>query len=552
LSLPLLMAVLLVSAPTVGFAGGERGGAGVAGPALDCEDVENDFDEWGRDIVAWRQRPDGTRERVPVEELLELVYYSEANSVTIKEARRRFGIQDASGVFQRRLWNELGDRFAGMWIQHEPVFGVFVAALPGDMAQVKELLEAEAFCGDAELVEARSTIADLRSLTARVREASPVRIGTGIGVHGKVYKARAYVAGGASRQRLEKALAEAGLFPNPDLVVVTVAGLDETLPGPGLDPDPGPGGDRTPAPSLRAPQRRAGPDRYATAVEISKGLFSPGVDVAYVATGATYPDVLAGGAASGGDGPILLVAEDSIPEAAAAELKRLKPKRVVVLGGEAAVSQAVLSALQGYTSREVTRLSGPDRYSTAAAVSAEHFDPGVEVAFVATGEDFPDALAAGPAAAELGGPILLTQKDKLPAATTSELKRLQPKSIVILGGTAVVSSSVESTLRGYTSGETTRLSGPDRYSTAAAVSGHVFKPGVPFAYVATGEGFPDALAGGAAGALAGAPVLLVKKDSIPEATSAELERLQPKSIVVIGGEAAVSETERNALAAYGR
>ena len=70
------------------------------------------------------------------------------------------------------------------------------------------------------------------------------------------------------------------------------------------------------------------------------------------------------------------------------------------------------------------------------------------------------------------------------------------------------------------------------------------------ALVATGEDFPDALAGGADGALKGGPVLLVAKDSIPEATVAELRRLKPKQVIVLGGESAVSEKVRNALADY--
>jgi len=93
-------------------------------------------------------------------------------------------------------------------------------------------------------------------------------------------------------------------------------------------------------------------------------------------------------------GPIFLVTKDAIPAAAAAELRRLQPKRVVVLGGGAAVSASVQAALAGYTAGEVTRLSGPDRHTTGAAISRHAFGPGAPVAYIATGEDFPDALAA--------------------------------------------------------------------------------------------------------------------------------------------------------------
>ena len=77
--------------------------------------------------------------------------------------------------------------------------------------------------------------------------------------------------------------------------------------------------------------RYEGVDRYGTGVDISKRTAPPGVDVVYVATGENFPDALAGSAASGGRGPILLVTRKVIPDAVVSELKRLKPGRVVVL-----------------------------------------------------------------------------------------------------------------------------------------------------------------------------------------------------------------------------
>ncbi len=89
-------------------------------------------------------------------------------------------------------------------------------------------------------------------------------------------------------------------------------------------------------------------DRYGTAAAVSKATFSPGVPVAYIASGLNFPDALAGAAAGGYlGGPVLLV-NGHIPAVTAAELTRLQPGRIVVLGGSAAVSDAVLSALDAY------------------------------------------------------------------------------------------------------------------------------------------------------------------------------------------------------------
>ncbi len=119
----------------------------------------------------------------------------------------------------------------------------------------------------------------------------------------------------------------------------------------------------------------------------------------------------------------------------------------------------------------VTRLAGADRYETAVEISkALNPDPGagIDTAYIATGANFPDALGGGPLAASKHGPILLVPGTSIPAVVTAELTRLHPTNIVILGGTGVVSSGVETDLGTY--GAVTRLAGADRYETAVAIS----------------------------------------------------------------------------------
>jgi glucose/arabinose dehydrogenase/putative cell wall-binding protein len=189
---------------------------------------------------------------------------------------------------------------------------------------------------------------------------------------------------------------------------------------------------------------------------------------------------------------------------------------------------------------QVERLAGPDRYATAAAVSHERFPDGAGTVFVATGADFPDALAGGPAAGVAEAPILLVERDRVPAPTRTEIGRLDPDEVVILGGEGAISRAVEGELALLTASVPQRIAGADRYATAAAVSGAHFAPGVPVAYVATGAAFPDALAGAAAGAARGGPVLLTRPEGLPAVTRDELDRLEPGEIVVLGGQAAIS------------
>jgi putative cell wall-binding protein len=282
--------------------------------------------------------------------------------------------------------------------------------------------------------------------------------------------------------------------------------------------------------------RLFGADRYATATAITSSYFGSGVPVVYVAAGTTYPDALAGGpAAALQGGPLLLVAPDSIPATVAAELTRLQPQQIVLLGGTAAVSSAVESQLAGYTSGQVTRVAGADRYDTAAQL-AGRFSVGSPV-FVVDGLAFPDALAGTAAAIASHAAVLLTQPGQLPAATIAALTALQPSSITILGGTSVVSTTVETQLAAY-SASVSRIAGADRYATAAAIVTHFF-PAATQAYVTSGEQFADALAGGEVAGLRGEPLLLSSPTCVPSVTSAAEPDLT--AITLLGGTAALSD-----------
>lgn len=301
---------------------------------------------------------------------------------------------------------------------------------------------------------------------------------------------------------------------------------------------------------LSATTRTAGTNRYATSAAISRATFGAGVPVAYVASGTNFPDALSAAAAAGTlDGPVLLTRPDAVPAETAAELDRLNPARIVVVGGTTAVSASVQSALSAY-SPDVTRLQGANRYATSAAISANTFQPGVDVAFVANGSNFPDALSGAAAAGVLGGPVLLVQDDAIPPVVADELRRLGPDRIVVLGSTGVVSAEVETQLAQLTSGGVTRLGGSNRYATSAAISASTFQPGVDVVYLANGLTFPDALSGAAAAGSLGGPVLLTTANTLPSAVAAELERLDPARIVVLGGSTAVFDTVQWDASAY--
>lgn len=288
--------------------------------------------------------------------------------------------------------------------------------------------------------------------------------------------------------------------------------------------------------------RLAGADRYATAAAISRAVIPAGVPVVFVATGLDFPDSLAAGPAAGRRrAPILLTSRDGLPEPTRTELLRLKPASIVVLGGTGVVSNAVQAELDAYTAGSVTRIAGANRFATAAMISAKHFAAGAPVAYVATGRSFPDALSAGAAAAKLGGPVLLVDTADVPAVVRSELSRLRPARIVVVGGRSVVSDGVLGALDGYTTGTVTRQAGADRFATAAAISAGAF-PRAATAYLASGSGFADAVAGVPAAAIAGVPLLLSARTSVPIPTGDDLRRLDPSLVRLLGGQASLSDS----------
>jgi len=198
----------------------------------------------------------------------------------------------------------------------------------------------------------------------------------------------------------------------------------------------------------------------------------------------------------------------------------------------------------------VTRLQGKNRYETAVEVS-RRYTAGVKAVFVATGQDFPDALSAAAAAARLGGPLLLTPPTALPQVVREELHRLAPERIFIAGGVGAVSAAVENDLRRITS-DVSRLGGASRYDTGASIVESTFTA-ASHVFVATGRTFPDALAATGAAGAAAEPVILVdgSLSSLTPTTSRLISRLGAESVTIVGGPGAVSAgIERQLSSSY--
>lgn len=199
------------------------------------------------------------------------------------------------------------------------------------------------------------------------------------------------------------------------------------------------------------------------------------------------------------------------------------------------------------TTPSVSRLAGSDRFATAMAISKAAYPSGASTAYLSSGEDYADALAAGPAAAKAGGPLLLTLKNSLPGVVATEIKRLGVKKIVVTGGTGAVSDTVLSQLRSIVP-TVTRVSGQDRYSTGRAVVASAF-PSSSTVFVVSGDNYPDALAASGAAAATGAAVVLVPgtRAGLDAETQRLLDDLGAQSAILVGGTAVLSAGVESAV-----
>lgn len=192
---------------------------------------------------------------------------------------------------------------------------------------------------------------------------------------------------------------------------------------------------------------------------------------------------------------------------------------------------------------KVKRISGPDRYRTAAQVSRHGWRWSAGTVIVARGDDYADALAGVPLAYRLDAPILLTGGGRLADAARDEILRLGPARVIILGGTGAVSGAVETELAMMVR-TVERIEGGDRFETAALIASRLAAEcgaNPPAAVVAFGLNFPDALAAAAYAAVEGCPILLTLTDSLPAATAGAIADLGISSTIVAGGEAVVGE-----------
>ncbi|WP_165065820.1 cell wall-binding repeat-containing protein [Marisediminicola senii] len=352
--------------------------------------------------------------------------------------------------------------------------------------------------------------------------------------------------------------------PAPEAVTAPEgpAPVEPAAPAPATAPDPAAPDAVDPEPTATAPaaddssastglalssaaastQRFGGADRFAVAVGVS-ATYSPGVPVLYIVKGTDYPDALsAAPAAIAGGGPLLLTLPTSIPDGIRNEIRRLRPAKIVVVGGSSSVSDSVYNELAGMTP-SIVRLGGADRYEASRAVVDYAFGrTGANRIYLATGANFPDALSASSAAGNMSGGVLLVPgaNGSLDQPTLGLIDKVSPSDVVIAGGPASVSTGIESQLKGMSFPRgSMRLGGADRFEASRNINKEAFRS-ASSVFIATGHNFPDALTGAVLAGKTRAPLYVSRDSCVPRDIASDISAFAPARVNILGGLSSMS------------
>ena len=299
------------------------------------------------------------------------------------------------------------------------------------------------------------------------------------------------------------------------------------------------------ATTFAASSRLGGADRYETSAQISQNGWANGSDYVVLASGEGYADALcAAPIAKKYNAPILLTSSKTLNSTIKSEIKRLKAKNIIEIGGTASISSNIEDQLENDMSLNVTRLGGTDRYETSANVARELGD--VSDMVLTSGLGYADALSIAPIAASKGYPILLTPKNSVTNSVKSYIDshRSDSTKVYVVGGSGVIPESTLSSVP-----NPMRIFGQNRYETNVSVI-EFFKTDLNLdnVYIARGEGpngneFADALSASALAASTYAPVVLTN-NALNSITQEFIKSNLTKdtNIISIGGQASVSDS----------
>lgn len=290
----------------------------------------------------------------------------------------------------------------------------------------------------------------------------------------------------------------------------------------------------TKANAAASTSRYSGMNRYETAAKVSQDGWKANSDYAIIVNGENFPDSLAAAPlAKKHDAPILLTGADTLSPYTSSELSRLNVKNVIIIGGRGVIHQTIEDAIKA-RGIKVTRIGGADRYETALQVAAKLGKSNV-IALV-NGTNFHDGISIASIAAVKGMPIILTNKDSMPASVKKYLQaNKKADQIYVIGGTDRIS---DNDISGLTN--VRRIGSGDNYEmNTSVIEAFQSEINTNTLYIASAKDFPDSLGASAIAPKTSSPVLFVDSP-MSDATKEFLKKNIVNKIKVLGGTGAVS------------
>lgn len=282
-----------------------------------------------------------------------------------------------------------------------------------------------------------------------------------------------------------------------------------------------------------------GNNRFSTATEISKMNYATGGTVVLVNGNAVADGIAATPLAASENASILLANTNNLPSETANRMKEIAPQKVIIVGGENAVSKALEAKIANDYAVEVQRIAGKDRYATSFEIAKKLVESGAEIntAYIVAGTGEADALSVASKAGADKQPIILTGKDSIAPEMYAWLKEQNLEDAYFIGGNKVISDNVINSVNEITTNDVTanRIAGNNREETNAKVIEKLYTGGFSNVYAAKSNGLVDALSAGPMAAQRNCPVVLVNTNGLTDAQKNVLSGKYADHVYQIGG-----------------
>lgn len=282
-----------------------------------------------------------------------------------------------------------------------------------------------------------------------------------------------------------------------------------------------------------------GNNRFSTATEISKMNYATGGTVVLVNGNAVADGIAATPLAASENASILLANTNNLPSETANRMKEIAPQKVIIVGGENAVSKALEAKIANDYAVEVQRIAGKDRYATSFEIAKKLVESGAEIntAYIVAGTGEADALSVASKAGADKQPIILTGKDSINPEMYAWLKEQNLEDAYFIGGNKVISDNVINSVNEITTNDVTanRIAGNNREETNAKVIEKLYTGGFSNVYAAKSNVLVDALSAGPMAAQRNCPVVLVNTNGLTDAQKNVLSGKYADHVYQIGG-----------------